>query len=161
MKSSLLKSFKWLKHLLAAPETNLFIFAFLIHFVYEVWQSPYFEFYGMPTLADKINYITHCTIGDGVITVLSSGIISFWQRNRYWMITPTARLIVIFTSIGWIYTFISEIYRVRVAQLYGVSVLVVPFVQISWLPLLQWLILPPMVLMMTRRHLLGYRSKIE
>lgn len=159
MKSSPLKSFKWLNRFLAAPETNLFLFAFLIHFVYEVWQSPFFEFYGMPTLAQKINYITHCTIGDGVITVLSSSIISFWRRDRYWMLTPTARLIVLFTSLGWLYTFVSEIYRVRIAQLYGVSALVVPIVQISWLPLLQWLILPPVVLIMTRRHLLGYRFK--
>ena len=36
---------------------------------------------------------------------------------------------------------------------------VVPIVQISWLPLLQWLILPSVVLIMTRRHLLGYRFK--
>ena len=31
--------------LLAAPETNLFLFAFLLNFVYEVWQSPFYEFY--------------------------------------------------------------------------------------------------------------------
>lgn len=159
MKKTSLININWLNRLLAAPETNLFLFAFLIHFVYEVWQSPYFEFYRMPTLAEKINYITHCTIGDGVITVLSSSIISFWRRDRYWMLTPTARLILLFTSLGWLYTFVSEIYRVRIAQLYGVSALVVPLVQISWLPLLQWLILPPVVLMMTRRHLLGYRFK--
>lgn len=59
--------------ILAAPETNLFLFAFLLHFVYEVWESPYFDFYAMPSLSDKVDYITHCTIGDGVINASDRG----------------------------------------------------------------------------------------
>jgi len=47
---------------------------------------------------------------------------------------------------------------VRLAKFYGVSVLTVPVVGISWLPLLQWLILPPLVLYLARRHILGYQS---
>ncbi len=35
---------QWIDRILAAPETNLFLFAFLLHFVYEVWESPYFDF---------------------------------------------------------------------------------------------------------------------
>ena len=64
-----------------------------------------------------------------------------------------------FTTLGWIYTFISEIYRVQVAKLYGVSILVIPGVGISWLPLLQWVIVPPLVLYMAQRHLMGYKAK--
>jgi hypothetical protein len=144
--------------ILAAPETNLFLFAFLVNFVYEVWQSPYFEFYRMPSLADKVNYITHCTVGDGIITVISYSILSLLRRDRDWIFTPTWKLTLLFASLGWIYTLVSEIYRVQVAKLYGVSVLVVPSVGISWLPLLQWMILPPIVLFLARRQMLGYRN---
>lgn len=67
---------QWITRILAAPETNLFLFAFILHFVrelavYKVWESPYFGFYAMPFLSDKVNYITHCTVEDGVITVIS------------------------------------------------------------------------------------------
>ncbi|AFY73577.1 hypothetical protein Syn7502_01509 [Synechococcus sp. PCC 7502] len=150
---------KLIAHILAAPETNLFLFAFLMHFVYEVWQSPYFDFYAMPSLSDKVNYITHCTVGDGVITVISGWAISGLYRSRQWMLSPTWKSIVLFTALGWMYTFISEIYRVHIAKLYGVSVLLVPVFNISWLPLLQWIILPPLVLYMAKHQMLGYQSK--
>jgi hypothetical protein len=138
---------QWIDRILSAPETNLFLFAFLLHFVYEVWESPYFDFYAMPSLSDKVNYITHCTVGDGVITVVSG-----------WMVAGlyTWKSTLLFTALGWIYTLISEIYRVHIAKLYGVSMLIVPVINISWLPLLQWVILPPLILYMTKLHMLGY-----
>ncbi|MEA5625199.1 hypothetical protein [Nostoc sp. UHCC 0251] len=147
----------WVVWILAAPETNLFLFSFLFHFVYEVWQSPYFDFYQMPSLADKVNYITHCTVGDGIITVICYWLISWWCR-RYWILRPTWKLTILFTGLGWLYTFSSEIYRVHIAKLYSVSALAVPGVGISWLPLLQWVILPPLVLSFARRYMLGYRN---
>ena len=118
--------FKWILKIIGAPDTNLFLFAFLLNFIYEVWQSPYFEFYNMPLLADKIEYITHCTIGDGVINIFSFWIVSALRGSRYWLINSTWKLTLLFTALGWIYTFISEIYRVQIAKLYGVSVLVIP-----------------------------------
>jgi hypothetical protein len=150
---------KWIVKIIAAPETNLFLFAFLLNFVYEVWQSPYFDFYNMPSLADKIDYITHCTVGDGVITVLSFWIVSALRGSRYWLLKSTWKLTLMFTTLGLIYTFISENYRVQIAKVYGVSILVIPGVGISWLPLLQWAILPSLVLYMTKRHILGYGGK--
>jgi hypothetical protein len=150
---------QWIAQILAAPETNLFLFAFLLHFAYEVWQSPYFDFYLMPALSDKVNYITHCTIGDGVIAVISGWVVAGLCRSRKWMLRNTWKSTLLFTTLGWIYTLISEIYRVHFAKLYGVSVLIVPVIGISWLPLLQWVILPPLVLYMAKRHMLGYQQE--
>lgn len=150
---------RWTIRILAAPETNLFLFAFLLHFVYEVWQSPYFEFYGMPTLGDKVAAITHCTFGDGVITLVCFWIVSIVQRSRHWILAPTGKLTLLFTALGWLYTLVSEIYRTRIANFYGLSGLVVPGLEISWLPLLQWLILPPLVLFLAHHQILGYAQK--
>jgi len=147
---------QWIDKILAAPETNLFLFAFLLHFVYEVWESPYFDFYAMPSLSDKVNYMTHCTVGDGVITVISGLIVAGLCRSRKWILRNTWKSTLLFTALGWIYTLISEIYRVHIAKLYGVSMLIVPVINISWLPLLQWIILPPLILYMAKRHILGY-----
>lgn len=147
---------KWIRGFFSAPETNLFIFAFLLNFVYEVWQSPYFDFYGRPTLAEKIAAINHCTFGDAFITVICSLIVSGIYCSRTWILQLTWQSILIFTGLGWGYTFVSEIYRTRIANLYGVFGLTLPGIGISWLPLLQWAVLPPLVLYLSRRQMLGY-----
>lgn len=149
---------RWSRRILSAPETNLFLFAFLLNFVYEVWQSPYFDFYGRPTLAEKISAISHCTVGDGVIAVVCGLVVSLLYRSRYWILRLTWRSLLLYAGIGWGYTFVSEIYRTRIAHLYGVFRFTLPGIGISWLPLLQWAILPPIVLYLCQRQVLGYRK---
>ena len=91
----------------------------------------------MPSLSDKIDYITHCTLGDGLITLISGWAVSSLARSRYWMLNPTWKLTLIFTALGWLITFVTEIYRrVNIAKLYDVPVLAVPGVGISSLALL-------------------------
>jgi hypothetical protein len=143
--------------LLAAPETNLFLFAFLLNFVYEVWQAPYYTFYNSPTLAEKIRDLTHCTFGDGVIILMCYWVVSAIARTRYWILQPTWQLTAMLTSIGLIITLLYETYRVNVTRAYGVPVLAVPGLGMSWLAVLQWVVLPPFVIYLARRHMLGYR----
>jgi hypothetical protein len=142
--------------ILAAPETNLFLFAFLLNFVYEVWQAPYYEFYNSPSLAAKINDLTHCSFGDGIIILFSSWVVSVLVRSRDWVLHPTLKSTVLFTSIGLIYTLAIETYRVNVSKVYGVPVLAVPILGMSALALIQWIVLPPFILYLARRHMLGY-----
>lgn len=152
---------KLLNRALSLPEFNLFLFAFLLHFVYEVWQSPFYDFYDAPTLADKILALTHCTFGDGVITVGVSLVVSLTMRSRRWITYPTKQAVAWFIVLGWLYTFFSEIYRTRIAHLYGTLGLSVPGLGISWLPLTQWLIIPPLVLFLSRHQILGHRAQQE
>ena len=142
--------------ILAAPETNLFLFAFLLNFVYEVWQAPYYEFYGSPSLAAKINDLTHCSFGDGVIILVSSWVVSALVRSRDWVLHPTLKSTVLFTSIGLLITIAIETYRVNVSKVYGVPVLAVPMLGMSVLALIQWIVLPPFILYLARRHMLGF-----
>lgn len=93
----------WLSCLLALPELNLFLFAFLIHFVYEVWQAPFYDFYDAPTLAGKIFALTHCTFGDGVITLVCSLVVSLIVRSRQWLVTLQTKPVVLFIVLGWVY----------------------------------------------------------
>lgn len=150
--------------ILAAPETNLFLFAFLLNFVYEVWQAPYYEFYNSPSLAAKINDLTHCSFGDGVIILVSSWVVSALVRSRDWVLHPTLKSTVLFTSIGLLYTlailrwrgYANETYRVNVSKVYGVPVLAIPMLGMSALALIQWIVLPPFILYLARRHMLGF-----
>lgn len=147
----------WCDRILSFPELNLFLFAFFLHFIYEVWQAPFYEFYDDPTLAGKIGALTHCTFGDGVITVVCSLLVSAILRSRRWIIYPTTKAMVWFIGLGWGYTFFSEIYRIRIANLYGVLGFRIPGLDISVLPLIQWLIIPPLVVYFSRYQILGHR----
>jgi hypothetical protein len=145
--------------ILAAPETNLFLFAFLLNFVYEVWQSPFYEFYASPSLGDKIIDLTHCAFGDAVIILFSSWVVSALMRSRYWLLTPTWKLTFLFTSIGLLITLVIETYRVNISKVYGVPVLAVPILGMSALAIIQWIILPAFILYLARRHMLGYSGQ--
>jgi len=146
--------------ILAAPETNLFLFGFLLNFVYEVWQAPYYEFYRSPSLADKVRDLTHCSFGDGVIILVCSWVVSALVRSRNWVLHPTPKLTFLFTSIGLAITLVIETYRVNVSQVYGVPVLAVPILGISGLAVIQWIVLPPLILYLARHHIVGYPEKL-
>ncbi len=153
--------------ILAAPEPNLFLFAFLLNFVYEVWQAPYYEFYNSPSLADKVRDLTHCSFGDGVIILICSWVVSVLIRSRNWVLHPTWKLTFLFTSIGLLITLVilrwrgyaNETYRVNVSHVYGVPVLAVPMLGMSSLAVIQWLVLPPFILYLARRQMLGYPER--
>ena len=102
--------------ILAAPETNLFLFAFLLNFFYEVWQSPFYEFYASPSLGDKVIDLTHCAFGDGVIILFSSWTVSALMRSRYWVLTPTWKLTLLFTGIGLLITLARGLLRARIGR---------------------------------------------
>ena len=145
--------------ILAAPETNLFLFAFLLNFFYEVWQSPFYEFYASPSLGDKVIDLTHCAFGDGVIILFSSWTVSALMRSRYWVLNPTWKLTLLFTSVGLLITLVIETYRVNISKVYGVPVLAVPILGMSALAIIQWIILPAFILYLARRHMLGYSGQ--
>ena len=151
--------FKKSARIIAAPETNLFLFAFLLNFVYEVWQSPIYEFYASPSLGDKVIDLTHCAFGDGVIILFSSWVVSALMRSRYWLLTPTWKLTLLFTSVGLLITLVLETYRVNVSKAYGVPVLAVPLLGMSALAVIQWIVLPAIILYMARRNMLGYSGQ--
>jgi hypothetical protein len=145
--------------ILATPEINLFLFAFLLNFVYEVWQSPYYSFYNSPSLAEKIRDLTHCSFGDAVIILVCHWVVSAIARSRYWILHPSRQFTLPFTSLGLVITLALETYRVNVSKVYGVPVLAVPILGMSGLAIIQWIILPPLILYLARRHILGYLNK--
>ncbi len=140
------------------PETNLILFSFLLHFVYEVWQAPYYDFYEKTAFSAKIDYLFHCSAGDALISLVSGWLVALLFRSRNWLLNPTWKTALLFTAFGLLITVITEIYRVNVLKLYGIPVLAVPGIGISWLAVLQWIVLPVPTLFLARRQMLGHRD---
>ncbi len=130
-----------------------------MNFVYEVWQSPYYTFFNSPTLSDKIRDLTHCSFGDAIIILICHSAVSKIYCSRQWILQPTQRSTLLFTGLGVFLTLVLETYRVNVSKVYGVPIFAVPILGMSFLAILQWIILPPFILYFARRHLLGYQAE--
>lgn len=74
------------------------------------------------------------------------------------MLKPNWRQTLLFTSIGLVVTLVIETYRVNVSRSYGVPMLAVPILGMSTLAVIQWILLPPMILYLARRQMLGYSA---
>lgn len=144
-----------MRRLIDAPETNVAIFAFLLNLVWELAQVPLFA--GMPT-ADHWRAILDCgraTLGDVVIALVAFGSVAVVAGSRSWVLRPTVRQAVGFVAVGVVITVVMEWLATRVLNrwVYAESMPVVPVLGVGLSPVLQWLLLPPLVLWFVRRQL--------
>jgi len=142
------------KRVIRIPELNIAFFAFLLNFSWEVLQTPFFV-----DISDSINTVVwfrfHCTLGDVLICLGSYWLTALIFRNRRWFLNPTAKSISLFIAFGVAYTVFSEIKNVAIRKLWAYSELmpVIPHLHVGLVPIFQWIILPPIVIFITKRQL--------
>jgi hypothetical protein len=145
---------KRVKDLKSLPELNIAFFSFLLNFVWEALQTPFFA-----DISDKINtiiwYRFHCTLGDVVITLGCFWLVALITKSRSWFLNPTKNRLLMFVAFGVSYTIFSEIKNVSLNKLWGYSELmpVIPFIEVGIIPLIQWIIVPPLLIFIVRRQL--------
>ena len=136
------------------PELNMAFFSFLLNFVWEVLQTPFFL-----DKSAEINTIVwyrfHCTLGDVLITLGSFWLVALTSKSRTWFLNPTKRNVLLFVGFGVIYTTFSEIKNVSLNKLWGYSELmpVIPYIDVGIVPLIQWMIVPVALVFIVRRQL--------
>ncbi len=141
-----------LRHL---PDLHVVIFAFLLNFVWEFWQVPFYR--DMPSAPhwQGIKVCSLATVGDVAIALASFWIIAVAARSRAWVQDPSVRQVLAFTVVGLVVTVITE--RVATGTLHGWSYAdqmpTLPWLGTGLLPLLQWVILPPLVVWFVQRQL--------
>lgn len=143
--------------LLAAPELPVAIFSFLLHFVWEFLQVPTYS--GMAEMAhwQGIKVCTSATIGDVGFALTAFWTASLATRTRHWIASQAALPALVFIATGIALTVGFEFYFTQVSQRWTYSDLIplVPPMGTGLSPLLQWLVIPPLVLWLSRRHLAG------
>jgi hypothetical protein len=143
-----------MKGLISLPELNIVFFSFLLNFVWETLQTPFFV-----DINDKLNtiiwYRFHCTLGDVVITLGSFWLVAMITKSRSWFLNPTKNRLLLFVAFGVSYTIFSEIKNVSWNKLWGYSDLmpVIPYIEVGIIPLIQWIIVPPLLIFIVRRQL--------
>jgi hypothetical protein len=136
------------------PELNVVIFSFLLNLPWELWQVPFFR--GM---ADQPHWLgvkacTQATFGDAGIALVAFWVTAFFARTRSWISQPRRSDIVTFIGVGLVATIVFESLAIGVLErwAYSDSMPRLSILGIGLLPLLQWLLLPPLVLWFVRRQ---------
>ncbi len=143
-----------LKIVTSLPELNIAFFSFLLNFAWEVLQTPFFI-----DISDKITtiiwYRFHCTLGDVVISLGCFWLVALISKSRTWLLNPTKGKLLMFIGFGVSYTIFSEIKNVSLYKLWDYSDLmpVIPFIDVGIVPLIQWIIIPLLLVLIVRRQI--------
>lgn len=148
-----------LRALTWTPEFNVVLFALLLNFPWEFLQVPLFD--GMPQARhwDAVKACARAAVGDAAIALAAFGVVAFAERSRAWVMQPRWRSALTFTGFGVFVTAVIE--RLALSGLwverweYSSLMPVVPGLGVGLSPLMQWLLLPPLLLWLVRRQLAG------
>ncbi|MBI4523697.1 MAG: hypothetical protein HY695_07790 [Deltaproteobacteria bacterium] len=135
--------------MLKLPEIRILAFGFPLSLAWEFLQSPFY----MDTFTELWTTVAynriHCSIGDVLILLAAFWALSLlWGRS--WLSKAGVMPSAVFVIIGISYTILSEHYNVSVAQNWAYSQWMPMAGSIGVLPVVQWLLLPLLVLRLSR-----------
>lgn len=137
------------------PEFSIIVFSFLLHFVWEFWQAPTYA--GMIELNhwDGIKLCTSATFGDVGFAMTAFWLTSLFAKSRLWFLNPNTPQMLLFIGVGIALTVGFEHYYTSISLRWTYSELMplIPPFGTGLSPLLQWLIIPVIVLWFTKRQI--------
>lgn len=139
------------------PEFNVVVFALLLNFPWEILQAPLFDGMANAQHRQAIGTCSLAAVGDAIITLAAYWIVSACAVDRRWIVAPRAAQIALFLAAGAAVTVGIE--RLVLEGLwiqewrYATSMPVLPGVGVGLSPVLQWLLLPPLVIWFARRQM--------
>ena len=141
--------------ILGLPELNVAIFAFLLNFVWEMWQV--FFYAAMPSDPHWAGVVacTQATFGDVGVSLVAFWCVAALARSRLWVIHPETFQVVGFVSVGVVITVIFEVLATGplARWQYTSAMPTLPILGTGILPLSQWIVLPPLTIWFVRRQL--------
>lgn len=143
--------------ILRTPEVNVAIFAFLLNFVWEFWQAPFFGSLQALSHFEGVWLCTIATGGDVVITLCAYWAASASSGSRRWVLRPRWPAIAVYIGIGMVATILLEWLATGLLKRWAYSELMptLHVIGTGLLPFLQWLILPPVTLWLARNQIVG------
>ncbi|MGE3739732.1 MAG: hypothetical protein AB7I59_09545 [Geminicoccaceae bacterium] len=137
------------------PELWVAFYSFVFHFVWEMLQVPAYA--GMSAMPhwDGVLVCTQATIGDVGFALTAFWSTAMLRRSRNWMQSPTKAEIAVFLAVGVLMTVAFEYYYVEITGrwTYASWLPLVPPLGTGLSPLLQWVLIPLLVLGLSRRQL--------
>lgn len=131
----------------------VFLYSFFIHFFWEMWQMPLFMF-SQSTDLPAMNWMcTQASLGDGVIAVISYYFV-FYINKKHWLSTASFVDVFLFILPGMALTIVLEHINTGFYSRWEYDPLmpIVPIIGIGLFPLLQWIVIPPMVYLASKKR---------
>jgi hypothetical protein len=127
------------------------ILALVLNLPWEVAQLSFYSF--APTVGPLAMAwdVVHCTAGDVGIALLSFGAAALATRNVRWPDERPRFGLAIVLAVGLVWTIQSEWKNVYVSGAWAYAQTMPTIAGVGLLPLLQWLVLPPLALVVMRR----------
>ncbi len=145
--------------LLALPEFNVMLFAVLLNYPWEFIQSPLYAGMADQRHWDAVKTCTIAALGDGVLMVVAYWGAAWLGRNRHWIVAPGVRAMLPFLLIGVCIATAIELLAQRGWWLqqwnYSAAMPLIPGLGVGWVPVLQWVMLPPLVVGLVSRQIRG------
>ena len=137
------------------PELNVAVFSFLLNFVWEMWQIPFFA--SAPGDPHWVGVVacTRATFGDASISVVAFWCVAALARSRWWILDASPSQVAAFVAVGVVITIILEALATGPLERWSYAPLMptLPVLGTGVIPLLQWMLLPPLTIWFVRRQL--------
>jgi hypothetical protein len=132
----------------------VFGYSFFIHFFWEMWQMPLFEFSESSDLLAMNWMCTQASLGDGVIAVLAYYFVVYVKKGP-WLHYASFKDIALFIVPGIVLTIVMEYLNTLILfrWSYGPLMPIVPVLEIGLAPLLQWILIPPAIYLACNRKM--------
>ncbi len=130
------------------PEARLLLFALPLETLWEFAQFPLYTVWQENPWNYILYSLVHCTVGDLLILLVSYELVALLYRARDWYRKRPILNALLFTALGAAYTIYSETVNTGPAGAwdYTEHMPIVPLLGIGLTPLLQWLLIPPLLL---------------
>jgi hypothetical protein len=150
--------FRWLN----SPEWNVSVFSFLLSFFWEIQQMPFYQVPSELSCFDITRNCTLATVGDIGISLTSFWVVAAISKSRQWFHQLSLWNVGIFTLVGVVITVIFEALATGPLGVwaYANSMPTLPFFGTGLVPLLMWMLIPPLTIWFVKRQLshVRYRS---
>ena len=143
--------------LLDTPAVNVAIFAVLLNYPWEFLQIRFYAAAPDTVPWDMVEKCSLAALGDGMIMVVCYFILAVVTGSRWWVLSPRPRQLLGFIAAGVLITVAIEHIATRSGGSWGwrYSPLMplLPLLEAGLAPVLQWILLPPLVIWFVRRQL--------
>ena len=145
-----------LKALTELPEFNVLLFALLLNYPWEFIQAPLFEGMAERPHWAAVKACTQAALGDSLIMLMAYWGVAAQRRGRAWIAAPGWRDVLLFSSIGVAITVVIEWLALKGGWLsswtYSSLMPIIPGLGVGLVPVLQWVVLPPLVVALVARQ---------
>jgi hypothetical protein len=139
------------------PELPLAGFGFLTHFLWEMLQVPWFTGMAKASHGSVVWMCIQASGGDVLILLASFWFSSIVFGHRRWLLEGKRKPAITLLLAAFLVTIVMEWLATGPLErwTYADSMPIIPLLGVGLAPLLQWLILPPLIMWLSHRHMLG------